>query len=398
MGLAGGGALRNTAVVVEIALSFVLLMGSGLMFRSFLALQKINVGFDPAHVVTFDLLGGRFGPQPAQRAAFIREIRTRLQSIPGVESVSAASNFPLAGGFFPIRWGLEDALTDASKFRAVDNQEVLPGYFETMHTPLIAGRTFTDLDNAPDQNVAIIDQLLASKAFPNQSAIGKRLLIRVRSPEPEWVQIVGVVAHQRQTELADPGREQIYFTDGFVGHGRVGQWIVRTQGDPSKYGSRIRAEISSLDPHALIAELHPADYWMEHAQAGTRFSLLLIGVFAVIAALLAAVGLYGVLSTVVRQRTAEIGVRMALGAAPANIFALVASHGFRLSAIAIGIGILAAVALTRVMTSMLVGIKATDPLTFLAIAILFFLIAAIASWIPARRAARLDPTVALRDE
>jgi putative ABC transport system permease protein len=398
MGLSGGGALRNTAVVVEIALSFVLLMGSGLMFRSFLALQKINVGFDPAHVVTFDLLGGRFGPQPAQRAAFIREIRTRLQSIPGVESVSAASNFPLAGGFFPIRWGLEDALTDASKFRAVDNQEVLPGYFETMHTPLIAGRTFTDLDNAPDQNVAIIDQLLASKAFPNQSAIGKRLLIRVRSPEPEWVQIVGVVAHQRQTELADPGREQIYFTDGFVGHGRVGQWIVRTQGDPSKYGSRIRAEISSLDPHALIAELHPADYWMEHAQAGTRFSLLLIGVFAVIAALLAAVGLYGVLSTVVRQRTAEIGVRMALGAAPANIFALVASHGFRLSAIAIGIGILAAVALTRVMTSMLVGIKATDPLTFLAIAILFFLIAAIASWIPARRAARLDPTVALRDE
>jgi putative ABC transport system permease protein len=224
------------------------------------------------------------------------------------------------------------------------------------------------------------------------------MLIRVRSPEPEWVQIIGVVAHQRQTELADPGREQIYFTDGFVGHGRVGQWILRTQGDPSQYGSRIRAEISRLDPHSLIAELHPADYWVEHAQAGTRFSLLLIGVFAVIAALLAAVGLYGVLSTVVRQRTAEIGVRMALGAAPTDIFALVASHGFRLSGIAIGIGILAAVALTRVMTSMLVGIKATDPLTFLAIAILFFLIAAIASWIPARRAARLDPTVALRDE
>jgi putative ABC transport system permease protein len=304
----------------------------------------------------------------------------------------------LAGGFFPIRWGLEDALTDASKFRATDNQEVLPGYFETMHTPLIAGRTFTDLDNAPDQNVAIIDQLLASKAFPNQSAIGKRLLIRVRSPEPEWVQIIGIVAHQRQTDLADPGREQIYFTDGFVGHGRVGQWIVRTQGDPAQYGSQIRGAIARLDPHLLITELHPAGYWVEHAQAGTRFSLLLIGVFAAIAAVLAAVGLYGVLSTVVRQRTAEIGVRMALGAAPSNIFALVAGHGFQLSAIAIVIGILAAVALTRVMTSMLVGIKATDPLTFLVIAILFLMIAAIASWIPARRAARLDPMVALRDE
>ncbi|MGA3205454.1 MAG: FtsX-like permease family protein, partial [Bryobacteraceae bacterium] len=148
----------------------------------------------------------------------------------------------------------------------------------------------------------------------------------------------------------------------------------------------------------LITELHPAGYWVEHAQAGTQFSLLLIGVFAAIAVLLAAVGLYGVLSTVVRQRTAEIGVRMALGAAPSNIFGLVAGHGFRLSAMAIGIGILSAVALTRVMTSMLVGIKASDPLTFLVIAILFFAIAAIASWIPARRAARLDPTVALREE
>jgi predicted permease len=398
MGLSGGGALRNGVVVAEIALSFVLLVGSGLMFRSFLALQQINAGFEPAHVLTFNLLGGRFGPEPAQRAAYIREIRTRLQSIPGVESVSAATNFPLAGGFFPIRWGLEDALTDASKFRAVDNQEVLPGYFETMHTPLVAGRTFTDLDNAPDQNVAIIDQLLASKAFPNQSAIGKRLLIRVRTPEPEWVQIIGVVAHQRQTDLADPGREQIYFTDGFTGHGVVGQWIVRTRGDPAQYGSQVRAEMARLDPHSLITELHPADYWVEHAQAGTQFSLLLIGVFAAIAVLLAAVGLYGVLSTVVRQRTAEIGVRMALGAAPSNIFGLVAGHGFRLSAMAIGIGILAAVALTRVMTSMLVGIKASDPLTFLVIAILFFAIAAIASWIPARRAARLDPTVALREE
>jgi putative ABC transport system permease protein len=398
MGLSGGGALRSTVVVAEIALSFVLLMGSGLMFRSFLALQKINVGFDPAHVLTFNLLGGRFGTQAAQRAVYIREVQTGLQSIPGVEKVSAATNFPLAGGFFPIRWGLEDALTDASKFRAVDNQEVLPGYFETMHTPLLAGRTFSDLDNAPDQNVAVIDELMALKAFPHQSAIGKRLLIRVRTPEPEWVQVIGVVAHQRQSDLADPGREQIYFTDGFIGHGAVSQWIVRTRGDPAKYGPQIRAEITRLDPHLLITELHPADYWLEHAQAGTRFSLLLIGVFAAIAALLAAVGLYGVLSTVVRQRTAEIGVRMALGAAPANIFGLVAGHGFQLSAIAIGIGILAALALTRVMSSLLVGIKATDPMTFLAIAILFFAIAAVASWIPARRAARLDPTVALRDE
>jgi putative ABC transport system permease protein len=394
----GSGFLRSGVVVAEVALSFVLLIGSGLMFRSFLALQQINLGYDPHHVLTFTLLGGRGGAEPEKRGAQVREIQSRLAALPEVQSVTASSPFPLAGGFYPIRWGKEDALADPSKYQAVDNQTVLPGYFEAMRTPLLEGRGFTEADNAPERNLAIVDQVFARKAFGNESAVGKRVLIRIRTPEAEWVEIIGVVAHQRQTSIADPGREQIYFTDGFLHHGAVGSWAIRTPGDPARYASMVRSEIARIDPQLLIVQLQPMDALVEKAQAGTRFSLLLIGVFATVAALLAGVGLYGVLSSVVRQRTAEIGVRMALGATSARIFALVVGQGLRLSVAGVGAGVLAALLLTGVMTTMLVGVKPTDPATFAAIAVLFFAIATFASWVPAQRAARLDPTVALREE
>jgi predicted lysophospholipase L1 biosynthesis ABC-type transport system permease subunit len=251
---------------------------------------------------------------------------------------------------------------------------------------------------APERNVAIIDEFLAAKAFPRQPAVGRRILIRIRTPQPEWVQVIGVVAHQRQTSLADPGREQIYFTDGFLGHGAARTWGIRTAGNPSKYTDAIRAAVTKFDTQMPMTELQPMEGLVTEAQASTRFSLLLIAVFATIAALLAGVGLYGVLSTVVRQRTAEIGVRMALGAAPGSIFNLVVGHGLRLSAAGIAVGLIAALVLTRVMTSMLVGVKATDPVTYAAMAAVFLTIAVVGSWLPARRAAGLDPTVALRDE
>jgi predicted permease len=396
-GLAGGRLLRNLVVIVEVALSFVLLIGSGLMFRSFLELQRINPGFDPHGLLTFQVLGN-FGNTPEQRSVFTRQVQDQLRSVPGAQSVTASFPFPLAGGFSPIRWGTEEALSDATKFQAVDFQIVLPGYFETMRTPLLGGRTFTDADNAPGHNVVVIDQFLADKAFPHQSAVGKRILIRIRTPQPEWVEVIGVVAHQRNVSLAIPGREQVYFADAFLGSGAVAQWAIRSVNDSSAYGAEIRAVIKRLDPKLLVAQMQPVDTLVHNAQAGTRFSLLLIGVFAVIAALLAGVGLYGVLSTAVRQRTAEIGVRMALGAGPARIFQLVVGQGLRLSVAGIAAGLIVAFLLTRVMAAMLVGVKATDPATFAAMAVVFFVIAAMASWLPARRAAGLDPTVALREE
>ncbi len=397
-GLGGAGVMRSAVVIAEVALCFVLLIGSGLMLRTFLALGRIQPGFDPHGLLTFQLLGNRGQQQPAQRAAFEREVRDRLSSVPGVQAVAGSFPLPLAGGFTPIRWGLEPALTDPTQFKAVDFQIVLPGYFEAMRTPLLAGRAFTDADNAPDRNGVVVDEFLASKAFPRQNAVGKRILTRIRGPKPEWVEIVGVVGHVRTVSLADPGREQIYFTDGYLGHGVVGSWAIRTAGDPAKFAGPVRAAIAQLGPKVLINEMQPMDALVEKAESGTRFSLLLIGVFATVAALLAGVGLYGVLSTVVRQQTAEIGVRMALGAAPAHIFAQVVGYGLRLSAVGIAIGLAAAFLLTRAISSLLVGVSRTDPLTFIAMALVFLALSAVASWAPAFRAARLDPANALRSE
>ena len=396
-GLNSGGLLRKMVVVVEVALCFVLLVGSGLMFRSFRELQRIDPGYDPHGLLTFQLLGNPGGQKPEQRAAFVRQIEQRLQAIPGVQSVTAAEPFPLGGEFSPIRWGELDAGADPSKFRATDFQFVLPGYFATMRTPLIAGRTFTDADNQPGRNVVVVDEDLAKKAFPSGSAVGKQILIRVRTPQAEPVEIIGVVAHARDESLSVPGREQVYFSDAFVGSGAVGNWAIRTSGNPAGYGDEIRAAIKSVGPQLGVAAMEPMDVLVERAQAATRFSLLLIGVFALMAALLAAVGLYGVVSTVVRQRTAEIGVRMALGAQAGRIFKLIVGEGLWLTGVGIFVGLVAAFLLTRLMATMLIGVRPTDPATFATMAVLFLVIAVLASWVPAWRAANLDPNAALHE-
>jgi putative ABC transport system permease protein len=397
-GLASGGLSRKIVVGVEVALAYVLLIGSGLMVRSFMELQRIDPGFNPHGLLTLQVQSDRFLQKPEERAVATRQLEERLRAIPGVQSVTAATPFPLTGGYSPIRWGLEDALADASKYKATDPVIVLPGYFETMRTPLLEGRTFTDDDNQPNRTQVVVDKLLAGRAYPGQSAIGKRILIRIQTPEPVWVEIIGVVAHERGVSLSDPGREQVYFTDAYIGSGATDHWALRIDGDPAKFGNDVRVAIKAFDPHLLITEMQPMEAVVEKAQSGTRFSLLLIGAFAVIAALLAGVGLYGVLATVVRQRTAEIGIRMALGAQPGNIFQLVVGQGLFLTAIGVAVGLIGAFIFTREMASMLIGIKATDPLTFFTMAVVFFVIAGTSAWLPARRAAGLDPTAALLEQ
>ena len=396
-GALGSARLRNAVVVIEVSLAFVLLIGSGLMFRTFLAIQRVDLGFDPRGLLTFQLLGNT-GDTPPERDNFKRQLTEQLGAIPGVKSVTVSSPLPLAGGFSPVRWGGAEAQEDPSKFQAADLQIVRPGYFEAMGTRLLAGRTFTQEDNTADRNHLIIDQALAAKAFPNESAVGKRILFRVRTPEAQWGEIIGVVAHQRNTSLIEPGREQLYITDGYVNHAAASWWALRTDGDPSALAGSVREVIRQARAEMFINQMQPMDSLVVGAQAQTRFSLLLIGVFSTIAALLAGVGLYGVLATSVRQRTAEIGVRMALGAAPSRIFRLMVGKGLYLSAIGIAIGLFAALALTRVMESMLVEVKPTDPFTFVSVSLLFLFIAVMASWIPALRAAGLDPTTALRND
>jgi putative ABC transport system permease protein len=396
-GALGAAGLRNAVVVMEVALAFVLLIGSGLMFRTFLNIQRVNLGFDPRGLLTFQLLGN-IGNTPQERDQFKRQLREKLDAIPGAQSATASFPLPLAGGFSPVRWGGAEAQGDPSKFQAADLQIVLPGYFEAMGTTLLAGRTFTQDDSAPDRNYIIVDQALAAKAFPNESAVGKRILFRVRTPEAQWGEIIGVVAHQRNTSLVEPGREQLFVTDGYVNHGAASWWAIRTDGDPSALAGSVREVVRGMGRETFINQLQPMDSLVTAAQGQTRFSLLLIGVFSTIAALLAGVGLYGVLATSVRQRTAEIGVRMALGAAPSRIFRLMVGKGLFLSAIGIGIGLIAAFIATRVLASMLVEVKPTDPVTFVSVAALFLVIAVLASFLPARRAAGLDPTTALRNE
>jgi len=399
-GLAAGSLLRNAVVTAEVALSFVLLVGSGLMFRSFLELRRVDPGYEPHGLLTFLAVGDARGfDQPERRLAFLRELKDTLRAIPGVQNVGGSAFFPLKnrGPVMGLPWGTEETFPDPAKRQLADLGYVLPGYFETLHARLIAGRTFTEADNAPGRNLAVVDQFLAAKAFPNQSAIGKRIVIPYI--DPPWLEVIGVVAHQRQASLAEPGLAQIYLSDGFYGIGISRNWALRVAGDPAKYAAAVRSAISGLAPGRLaITEMQTMDAIVHQAGADTRFQLLLIGIFAAIAAVLASVGLYGVLSSQVRQRTAEIGVRMALGAAPAGIFKLVIGQGLLLTAAGIGVGMAAAFGLTRVMASMLVGVTATDPATFIGMSVFFLLIAAVASWAPARRAAGLDPVAALREE
>ena len=395
-GLGRGGMLRNGVVIAEVSLSFVLLVGSGLMVRSFLAIVRTDPGFRADGALTF--LMPIIRPTPEERLAAKNDFRGRLRALPGVESVSAANSLPLDGGNPLGRWGTADAVADPARFRQADFMIVQPGYFDAMGTRLLSGRVFTEADNKKEPRVIVIDQILASKAYPRESAIGKRLLCRIATPEPEWFEIIGVVEHERHDSLIADGHEDAFVMDGYIGFAAANRWVVRTQGDPMRLTPLVRDEIAKFDKRLAVAEMQPMNAFVGRAQAQTRFALILIAVFAGIAALLAAVGLYGVLASAVRQRTAEIGVRMALGAPPLRIFGLVVGQGLALSAIGIAIGIVAAIGLTRAMTSMLVGVRPTDPLTYLAMAGLFFAVSAIASWIPAMRAAGLDPTNALREE
>jgi len=395
-GMGGGKLLRNGVVMAEVALSFILLVGCGLMVRSFVALHSTDPGFDPNSVLTFVV--GTQAPTPEERSAFVRTLRERLAGLPGVRAVTAANPLPLDGGIANARWGTEEAVADASRFQQANAHVVLPGYFEAMRTRVLAGRTFGEEDNRAEATGVVIDERLAAKAFGGRPAVGQRLLIRVRSEEPEWLEVIGVVAHQRHESLATEGREAIFFTDGFLGSGAVGRWAVRTSGPPAQLVPAVRRVVAELDPRLPVAEAQPMQALVDRAMAQTRFVLALIGAFAAIAAVLAGVGLYGVLATGVRQRTPEIGVRMALGAPRASILRLVIGEGVKLSAVGVAVGVAAALVLTRVMRSMLVGVGATDPATFAAIAVLFFGITAAACWLPARRAADLDPKVAFREE
>ena len=411
----GGTSLRNGVVIAEVALSFVLLVGSGLMVRSFAAVARADTGFDAKGMLTFQMQNTRLRGRDA-RVAFIKQVREKLGAIPGVTGVTSAGSLPLDGTDANGRWVTETNAGDEKSFRQAEFFFVQPGYFETMKTRIISGRSLVDADfpnlpapppNATPQQLAaaqaafnalvvpvVVDEQLARIAFPNEPAVGRRILARLGGPVMTAFEIVGVSRHQRHTSIVGDEREEIFFPDMPAN----GRWAVRSAGSTDALLPQVRAAIAEVDPAVPIAEVKPMTDYVNRAMAPTRFALVMLGIFAAIAAVLASVGLYGVLASAVRQRTAEIGVRMAFGAPSASIFKLVIGQGLRLSALGVVIGLVGALGMTGVLQTMLVGVTATDPLTFVSIAALFVAVATLACWIPARRAAGLDPNVALNRE
>jgi predicted permease len=377
-----------------------LLVGSGLMVRSFMALYEASPGFNATGVLTFQLTNlGQAARTPDARLALMRDMKDRLAAIPGVTGVTATSFLPLGGGQEPLtRYGREEALSDPSKFQQANAIFVQPGYFEAMGTPLRDGRVFETRDNVPGPTGLVIDTVMAAKMFPGQRAVGQRIYVRTTRNEPDPYEIIGVVGHQRPHSPAADGREALFFPDAFGGSGRTTRWLVRTSGDPAALESAMRREVLAINPRFGIFEVKTMETLVDEAAAGTRFVLWLLSLFAAVAMALAGIGLYSVLSTAVRQRTAEIGVRMAFGANARSIFTLIVGHGLLLSIAGVVVGALGASVLTRVISGQLVGVSARDPLTYASIAGGFLTVAIIACAVPARRASRLDPLTALRQD
>lgn len=389
---------RSGLVVAEVALSIVLLIGAGLMVRSFIALQHVELGYRPEGLFTFDLsLPGNRYPD-AEKEIFFRTFEQRAGGLPGVTDVSAAFSLPLVESLFSGRYGPEEALGDESLYGQADYRAVLPGYFTTMGTRLIAGRTFTEADVADSALVVVVDEKLAHLLWPNESAVGKRMLVRATTLDPQVVQIVGVVEHQRSHGLAAEGPETVYLTNTYLGTLGNLYWVIRTTADPAQLVGQVRGQLAAMDPLLPMSDVRTMQSRVNEAMTGARFSLVLISVFGAIALVLAAVGIYGVLSYIVRQRTGEIGVRMALGADATSILRLVVRQGLTLTAVGLVVGLVAGFWTTRLMGRLLVGVSPTDPITFALMATVFLCAAVAASYAPARRATRVDPVVALREE
>ena len=379
------------------------MIGAGLMVRSVIALQHVDPGYDAGNVLTFVLPAAR--PQAEQRAAFMTQVRDRLQALPGVLSVAATSSIPLDGSPTNIPYAPEEVgSSDPSAFRQAKTRNVTPGYFEALRTRLIAGRTFSEDDNLIDRaSKVVVDDVLAAQAYPGTSPVGRWLLVRnlgggPNAPQNVRMEIIGVVAHQRHETLAAPGREGIFFIDAYTGFGSANKWVLRTSGDAAAMVPAVRAAIREIDPRAVLAEVQPMAEFVDRASGPTEFAATLIGLFGFVALAMAAVGLYALLSTTVRLRTPELGMRMVCGADRSRILRLVFVDGLRLSVTGLLIGLAAALLVTKTLQSMLVAVSPTDPVTFVSIGVLFLLIVAAAALIPALRAASLNPLVAIRQE
>ena len=391
--------LRGLLVVSEIALTLLLLVGAGLLMKSLLRLQQTNLGFDPQKLLTVNVIPPLTQKyrQDEQRALLYQRILEQVGTLPGVESVAASSGPPLASFGLNFAFEIEGRATDPSDKREAFYSAISPGYFRTLGIPLRAGREFTERDTKDALPVAIINETMARRFLPNTDPVGKRIKIKHYMSEPVSHEIVGVARDAKQMTLGDATEIEMYVPH--QQHPWLGTaLVVRTKVDPTSIIPAVGRAVASVDKDQPVSDAKTMEQLISESVAQPRFYTLLLGIFAGIALLLAAVGIYGVMSYSVAQRTHEIGVRMALGAGRGDVLRLVVGQGMILTLIGIAIGLTAAFALTRLMSGLLFGVSATDPVVFAGIALLLAVVALLACFIPARRATKVDPMVALRYE
>jgi putative ABC transport system permease protein len=387
---------RDALIVVEVAGSLVLLVGTGLVVRTFAALGRVDPGFEVEGALTYrtNLPVGGF-PDSEERNVLHRSLIEELEALPTVRSAAIVSQLPLTGSgpLQPYAWNEETANNWESV--TADQRYVTSGFFEAMGARLIAGRGFTG-DLQIDDGTIVVDDRLAARAFPDGDAVGSRLQVNPNdAPEADrFVTVVGVVEHLRLHELSRPHLTQIYYPeDGGVRFSVV----LRTSGDPDALVPDVRGIMARLAPGAPVEDVRSLADIASASLAPLRLVLSLMTAFGVVALLLACVGLYGVLSYAVSQRTREIGVRMALGQMPAEVMRLVMAHGARLVGVAVVLGLVASAALSRTASSLLYGVQPIDPVTYAATSVVLVSVALLACWVPARRATRVDPASALRE-
>jgi putative ABC transport system permease protein len=394
-----GAGLRSILLIGEMALALTLLVGAGLLIRSFLQLQSVESGFDAPRVLkAWMMLPEKQYPTSRLQAQFIRQVVERVQALPEVETAAASTNFPLwSNDSGPFRVESQSAPQPNDLNVYAECPKITPDYFRVVGIRLLQGRTFTWTDDENSPEVAIVSEGMARRYWPGEDAIGKRVSIDVRDGQPVWRQIVGVVNDVKHDGLAGAARPHIYVPTMQLNYpGAI--LAIRAKGDPAALANTIRREVAALDRNQTLIGVETMEKVISDSVADRRFQMTLLAIFAVVALILAATGVYGVMATAVARRTHEMGVRLALGATARDVLKLVVGQGMKLALVGVCVGLAAAFGLTRLMKGLLFGVSATDPATFAGVAALLAAVALLACYLPARRATKVDPVVALRDE
>jgi putative ABC transport system permease protein len=397
---APGQETRRLLVVSEFALTLMLMVGAGLLLRSFDRLQRVNPGFDTSHLLTMNISLSPAYSQGSQIEWFWQQFLGRVQQLPGVKGTAITLSLPPNRLLLTNPFTVEGGFDPSRPMQAAEEMSISPDYFKTLGIPLVQGRFFTEHDKGA-AHVIIINRELARRYYPGQDPIGKHLQTGDFDPKAPWETIVGVVGDVKYSGLDSASAPQLYvpFNDaGWLDMAYSMHVVIRTAGDPAGLVPAVRQALGAVDPDIPIANVATMDQLLDESVAEQRFRTWLLGGFAGLALLLAGIGVYAVISYSVTQRTGEFGVRMALGAQRYDVLRLVLSQAARLAAVGLLIGIVGALALTRTMSSLLFSVNASDPMSFVIASVILVAVALLASFIPARRATKVNPVVALRYE